>query len=164
MQTMKKIFRNSAFILLSISLLSLNSCSKDEEEAPVPITVKSKIINKDYKMTDYTVSVNGVNLITYSDVQACAKDNLTKFLDDLTGILDEGPTKCDAGDPQQSAFTWTLVTNDTQLRIEDAGEVTVYNITINNGTTLKLEYNEVGDFDDDGVNDTGVIAVTYTKQ
>lgn len=161
---MKKIFRTSAFILMSISMLTLNSCSKDEVEEPAPITVKSKIINRDYRMTDYNVSVNGASFLTYSDLESCFKDDLTKFLDDLTGIIDEGPTKCDAGDPQQSAFTWTLVTNDTQLRIEDAGEVTVYNITINNGTTLKLEYNEVGDFDGDGVNDTGVIAVTFTKQ
>lgn len=161
---MKKIFKTSALIFMSISLLTLSSCSKDEEEEPAPITVKSKIVNRDFRMTDYNVSVNGESIITYSSLEQCLKDDLTKFLDDWTGIIDEGPTKCDAGDPQQSAFTWTLVTNDTQLRIENGGEVTVYNITINNGTTLKLEYNEVGDFNNDGVNDTGVIALTFTKQ
>lgn len=161
---MKKIFRISALILFSISLLTLNSCSKDEEEEPAPITVKSKIINRDFRLTDYNVAVNGVSFLSYSDLASCFKDDLTKFLDDMTGIIDEGPTKCDAGDPQQSAFTWTLVTSETQLRIEDAGEVTVYNITINNGTTLKLEYNEVDDFDGDGVNDTGIVALTFTKQ
>ena len=161
---MKKIFKTFALILLSTSLLTLNSCSKDEEEAPEQVTVKSKITGRDWKTTDYSVTVNGSAIITYADFDACVKDDITRFLNDFTGTVDEGSTKCDPGDPQQTAFTWTLVSSDTQIRYEDSGDITVYNIKINNGTTLKLEYEEVGDFDGDGSNDTGIVAVTLTKQ
>jgi len=34
-----------------------------------------------------------------------------------TGTVDEGLTKCNAGDPQTNPFTWSFATNETVLNI-----------------------------------------------
>lgn len=50
-------------------------------------------------------------------VQACQKDNIADFNTNGTGVLDEGPTKCAAGDPQTSNYTWAFQSSETQLFI-----------------------------------------------
>lgn len=50
-------------------------------------------------------------------VQACQKDNIATFNINGTGQLDEGATKCNAGDPQVANFSWAFQANETQLFI-----------------------------------------------
>jgi hypothetical protein len=50
-------------------------------------------------------------------LQACQKDNIYTFVAAGTGTLDEGASKCNAGDPQTSPFTWNFLNNETQLFI-----------------------------------------------
>jgi hypothetical protein len=50
-------------------------------------------------------------------VSACQKDNIATFNINGTGSIDEGPTKCAAGDPQTSNYTWAFQTSETQLFI-----------------------------------------------
>ncbi len=162
---MKNIFKTSALLFISISLLTISSCKKEDNKDSKPAaTTKAKLTNKDFKLTDANLSVNTITVLSYADLDACEVDNLTKFMDDLTGTIDEGPTKCDPADPQQTSFVWSLVTNDTQLRIDDNGDISVLDIKINNGTTLKLEQIETGYFDNDSIIDNIVITFTYTKQ
>lgn len=162
---MKKIFKTTAILFVSISLLTISSCKKEEDKPTPAPTEKTKLTNKDFKLTDANITFNGVSIFGYSDIDACSKDDLTKFLDDLTGTIDEGPTKCDPSDPQQTSFTWSLVSSDKQLRIDDDGDITVYDIKINNGTTLKIEFNDVdNDYTGDGLNDDVFISQTFTKQ
>ncbi len=162
---MKIFFKISALLFISISFLTISSCKKEDNKDSAPAgTEKSKITNKDFKMTDYNASLNGTPFMTYADIDACDKDDITRFLDDLSGTFDEGPTKCVPTDPQQTSFTWSLVSNDKQLRYDDNGDVIVFDIKINNGTTLKLESTEVDDFDNDGNNDILIETTTFTKQ
>lgn len=53
--------------------------------------------------------------LTGVSVQSCDKDNTITFKSDSTGVLDEGATKCDAGDPQKVPFTWYFKENGTVL-------------------------------------------------
>lgn len=163
---MKNFFKTSAILFISISLLSITSCKKDDDDDSKPAaSEKSKLTNKNFKLTDAAITLNGTAIFTYADLDACSKDDLTKFLDDLTGTIDEGPTKCDPADPQQTSFTWSLVSNDKQLRIDDTGDITVYDIKINNGTVLKIEFNDLdNDYTGDGIKDNVLISQTYTKQ
>jgi len=68
-------------------------------------------------------------------VMPCEKDNLLTFKSDGTGILDEGPTKCDAGNPQTAAFTWSLKNEETIINFSETvfggikGDVMLKNIT-----------------------------------
>jgi hypothetical protein len=59
--------------------------------------------------------VGGIDVTAF--VQACQKDNIADFHINGTCTLDEGLTKCNAGDPQTSAITWALQTNETMLYV-----------------------------------------------
>ena len=48
-------------------------------------------------------------------VPTCELDNLITFKTDSTGTLDEGATKCNAGDPQSTRFTWYFKNNGDSL-------------------------------------------------
>lgn len=161
---MKRIFKSTLLIFLGAALLTVTSCSKDDDTPDPPPTEKSKLTNKDFVVSDYNVVINGAVYETYSDLASCVKDDIIRFLDDNSGSVDEGNTKCDPGDPQTTHFTWAFQSSDKKLKIQSDGDATVYDIKINNGTTLKLEYTQVDDFDGDGQNDTGVISITYTKE
>jgi|SRR5690554_854851 len=163
---MKKVFKFSVLVFISAALITVTSCSKDDDDDPTPAppTEKSKLINRDFAITDYLVTLNGEVFQTFANLASCDKDDITKFLDDNSGIFDEGNTKCDPGDPQQTAFNWSFQSNDEKLKIESSGESTVYDIKINNGTTLKLEYSQVDDLNGDGQNDVVVASYTFTKQ
>jgi lipocalin-like protein len=50
-------------------------------------------------------------------IQTCQKDNLVTFSANFTGVLDEGATKCNPGDPQSDPFTWGLANNETILHV-----------------------------------------------
>ena len=50
-------------------------------------------------------------------LQACQKDNILTFAAAGTGTLNEGATKCNAGDPQSTPFTWAFQSGETQLFI-----------------------------------------------
>ena len=66
-----------------------------------------------WKFSSATVGGSDVSAL----IQACQKDNLLTFSANLTGILDEGGTKCNPGDPQSTPFTWSLANNETLLHV-----------------------------------------------
>ena len=78
---------------------------------------------KTYYITQSTwkfsgATVGGVDASAF--VQACQKDNILTFANiggNKTGTLDEGATKCNAGDPQTTPFTWAFQAGETQLFI-----------------------------------------------
>jgi len=46
-------------------------------------------------------------------LQSCDTDGSITFKADGTGVGDEGPTKCNASNPQTVNFTWSLKNNDS---------------------------------------------------
>jgi hypothetical protein len=48
-------------------------------------------------------------------VPTCSLDNTITFKADSTGILDEGATKCNTGDPQSTPFKWYFKNNGDSL-------------------------------------------------
>lgn len=60
------------------------------------------------------------DLLAYNgggEVKECDRDNIMFLKSDSTVLLDEGPTKCDPGDPQsESGGTWLLLNDDSQLQ------------------------------------------------
>ena len=53
-------------------------------------------------------------------LQTCDTDNTITFNADGTGIADEGATKCAAGNPQTSPFTWSFKDNEQVINISNA--------------------------------------------
>jgi hypothetical protein len=101
-----------AAVLVSFStLLVFTGCDKDDPPAPAPKTKTQLLTQSTWRFsvitwggTDYT-----------AQLPACYKDNTLKFETNGTGTADEGPTKCNAGDPQTTAYTWVFASGETVL-------------------------------------------------
>ena len=101
---------------LVCSILLFNSCSKDDSDhrAPNTKTELQSIASGIFEKAAAAI----VGDIT-GNLEAFNKDNTITFTATAnakgTGVADEGPTKCDAADPQSATFNWTLENNETQL-------------------------------------------------
>ncbi len=100
--------KNIAGLLIIAALVltaGFSGCKKDETPAaPTTIDLMVKAPWKFSKALSGGIDVSGL-------VTACIKDNLLQFnaaTPANTGTVDEGPTKCNAADPQISNFTWAL--------------------------------------------------------
>jgi len=96
---------------LSLSLLIFSGCNKDDD--PVPKTKTELITSATWKFGAATVGGTDVS----ASLPACQKDNLMTFVSTGTGSVDEGPAKCNAGDPQTNPFTWNFASGETILHI-----------------------------------------------
>ncbi len=107
----KYFFAPIAFsILISAFLVS---CQK-EDNTPPPKTKTELISQSTWKFSAATVGGSDVS----GFLQTCQKDNILTFAaTGGTGTLDEGPTKCNSGDPQTRPFTWNFLNNETELFI-----------------------------------------------
>lgn len=50
-------------------------------------------------------------------LKSCQKDDVFTFNKDSTGLIDEGPTKCNVGDAQTDPLTWKFTSNDKVLNV-----------------------------------------------
>lgn len=119
-------------LLLTGCLVSvlMSSCSKNEDS---PAKTKTELLTANvWKIASVGVDLdkNGTVDLPYS-LEACEKDNTLKFNTGGSGVSDEGPTKCDAADPQTEAFIWAFKTNETILNI------TIPNSLLSGDTTIK---------------------------
>jgi hypothetical protein len=98
-------------LLSSLIVLLIASCSKDPD--PTPKTKTQLLTQSTWKFKSATV--NGAD--ASSQLQACQKDNIYTFVAAGTGTVDEGPTKCNSGDPQTVPFTWNFASSETVLHV-----------------------------------------------
>ena len=103
----------SLLTYLAAILFILSACQKDNEDPPAQKTKTELISQASWKFSSATVS--GVDASGY--LQACQKDNIYTFVAAGTGTIDEGPSKCNSGDPQTSPFTWNFLSNETMIHI-----------------------------------------------
>jgi hypothetical protein len=157
-------------ILLTIGVLAflISSC-KDEEEVKNNVKntapkTKTQLLTEGHWMIvegtispDIIIDIPAIGLIdTISDYfellaslgqgQDCYKDNQLWFLKDSTVVNDEGPTKCNGTDPQQTpGGTWMFVENETKLEVKgnsnfdliQAGPMTIQELT---DSTLQVSF------------------------
>jgi len=101
------------------TVLILGSCQKDDSTNPTTKTKTELITLKAWKYNDAKIDQdnNGTGDIPLPAgvIEPCQTDNLITFKTDLSGTVDEGPTKCDAADPQSIPFTWSFTNNETTL-------------------------------------------------
>ncbi len=55
-----------------------------------------------------------------SQLDQCETDNIITFSSGGSGIIDEGATKCNSGDPQTNPFDWNFASNETVLHVSTA--------------------------------------------
>ena len=157
------------FLLVCLLATTLfNGCKKDEEEpttTPTTSTNKTLLIDKNWKLTAYTVNpaynlcgTPMTNLL--GCVPPCSLDDITVYTTTNTYTIDEGASKCSAGDPQtKESGTWAFNSGKTTItRTPSVGSANEHTIVTLNATTLTLnESLTVGAT-------TYVFTRTYTKQ
>ena len=101
-------------LLKIAAILFLTVCFTACKKTPVHIKTNAELITQSSWKFD-NAKVNGIDVSAF--LQACQKDNLLVFVSGGTGTVDEGATKCNTGDPQTTAFTWSFLNNETTLHI-----------------------------------------------
>lgn len=104
-----------------------------------------------------------IDSTTYTDAypllfsETCTQDNLFIFKDGGVVIEDEGGSKCDDSDPQQSSANYTL--NGTVLTIINSSDTTVFtNVSVDED---HLKGSLTGDF---GGGTTANVVITWSRQ
>ena len=109
--------KKNIFILsacFTVVLFLLVSCKKENNTTPPPKTKTQLITQATWRFSVATVGGTDVS----GALQACQKDNIMTFVAvGLTGTIDEGPTKCNGGDPQTRPFTWSFNVGETMLNV-----------------------------------------------
>lgn len=110
--------------VILFSLVTLGSCQKDDDATPSPKTKTELITSSAWKYNDAKIDTdnNGVGdqAIPANFIEACQTDNTITFSSNGSGNIDEGPTKCDAADPQSLPFTWSFASNETMINFSSA--------------------------------------------
>ena len=109
---MKKLI-SILLILFAASFLLSSSCNKNDNP-PAPIKTKTQLLTQSpWKFKSATAGGSDAS----GFLQACQKDNIYTFAAAGTGTTDEGPSKCNTGDPQITSFTWNFASNETMLQV-----------------------------------------------
>jgi hypothetical protein len=122
------------FVLL-LSAASMTACSKSGGDKKSNVELLTKAAWK-YQIAGLDSDKNGTVDMESQDIEDCNKDDLATFATGGTGTIDEGATKCDAGDPQSYSFTWQFKNNETELEYD--GEV--YKVLSIDDSNLKVYY------------------------
>ena len=120
---------------LCFTTLMFSNCDKTDEAPPTNTDYITKASWKFDKAMSGGSDVSGF-------LNACYKDNVMTFQGNGNGSLDEGATKCNAGDPQTSNFTWNFSNNGSTLNVTGgifAGQSGSFMVVILNDTQMILQ-------------------------
>jgi PBP1b-binding outer membrane lipoprotein LpoB len=102
-------------VIVLVALLA-PGCSKSGDKA---VSRAQLITSSSWKYSSAGVDQDANGTVDFAlpagTLQTCDIDNVVTFKSDNTGIVDEGPTKCDPSLPQQTPFTWSLKNNDADF-------------------------------------------------
>jgi hypothetical protein len=119
--------------LFSLAFLAIfMGCGKSSSN---PAASPSLITQAAWKYDTSGIDLNKDGVIDIGDTTLlpCEKDNTYLFKKDSTGVMDEGATKCNAGDPQSTGFSWALTNNQTVLTLSGnallAGSLNISSVT-----------------------------------
>ncbi len=124
------------FTILGLTLFVLSSCEKDDD--PVVKTKTELITSGSWR---FGAATFGGAPVPPGALQPCQTDNIMTFAIALTGVLDEGLTKCNGTDPQTKTFTWNFASSETILNISTvlfAGGSSQFTIVALNESQLVL--------------------------
>jgi hypothetical protein len=108
----------------------------------------ANLFNKNWKLTGSKIkpgvkdSTGALFTDVYARMSPCNRDGFTTFSANGTFIDNEGPTKCDAADPQTTKGTWTLNANRTLLTLLWEGNTTPSEFKLEALTPTLLEFSD----------------------
>jgi hypothetical protein len=145
------------YFSLMLTALSFNACKKDGDDKNSGNNPSAMITASTWKYSDAGLDLNsdGVkdsNLPPGFTLNTCDTDNTITFKSDNTGMIDEGPTKCNDTNPQTVPFTWALKNNNTEISFSTAlfaglnGDLKIVELNANKFTFSKLVSTTVNGF------------------
>jgi hypothetical protein len=141
---MKKVF-----FLASVTIaLFIIGCKKDSSDDDGGSSQKMQLITSaawiyDTAAVDLTGDEEPDQPLPSGTLKDCDRDNIITLNDDGTGTVDEGATKCDAGDPQSTDISWSFKNNETVINIPDtlygniSGDAKIKELTATRLTLVK---------------------------
>ncbi|PKQ66566.1 lipocalin-like domain-containing protein [Raineya orbicola] len=150
---MKKINYFSTILFALLIGLGAFSCKKKQTE-PSP---QEKILGK-WKITAWTMKASNSPTIfdLYAIMDACTKDNYLEFRTGNVALENEGATKCNPSDPQETTGSYTLSADGKTLTFTEGGNTTNSEVLELSNTTMKLKNVQT----DSGVTYTSEISFT----
>jgi len=140
----------AALLILVAVVVTAVSCKKDDGENKQK-TKTELLTTGSWKRTAlisnpaYDWNANGVSATDVLSIMfPCEKDNLDTYKTNGIMETDEGPTKCNAADPQTWTATWQLIDNESKILYDGSYTYTLVEVT---ETTLKLS----ATFEENGV-------------
>ena len=122
-ETMKRIpFHIAVF---AVCLMLLSACKKDNDAVKTRAELLTSRDWQLYKQEYDDLSDAYPIEDEFPSFDACSKDDYLQFLTGGTGFQHEGPTKCDAADPDSYPFYWQLQDNDNKLVISGLNPLTI---------------------------------------
>lgn len=149
---MKLNFRSLLIATLALGMMaSMSACKKDKKSKTELLTnnswkVKAAIINPaiDLFGNGQLITDLYANTLFYP---ACAKDDFQTFNDNGQVIYDEGPTKCDANDPQTTTQNWTFNSDETVVTTTELDGSDPLSITVTTLSENELKISETESID-----------------
>jgi len=102
----------TGFCVFALFAILFFACKKSSDSDNNNPKSKTDLITASIWRFD-NATVAGIDIS--GSFEDCEKDNTVTFLSNGSGTIDEGPTKCDAADPQTTPFTWAFENNETSL-------------------------------------------------
>ncbi len=105
-------------ILPGLYLFFLGSCLKSLTQSKT-----DRLTNGKWSITvhkEYYAGLGFPPRDLYASYPSCKKDNYYVFTKDGSGEINQGPTKCNSGDPQVTQLIWRFTNNDTHISIFSA--------------------------------------------
>jgi len=133
-------FLRYALVLVACTTL-FSFCKKDQENPPGK-TKMELITSGSWKRTAlisnpaydwYANGTSDTDVLSY--MWPCEKDNFEMYGKNGVFETNEGPTKCDAADPQTWSVTWSFIDNESKLLFDGVDEYIIEELT---ETTLKF--------------------------
>jgi hypothetical protein len=93
-----------------------------------------------WKFDTAGVDINKDGIIDQEDetLEPCFKDNTYVFATDSTVVVDEGPTKCDAGDPQTATYPWKITSGNPATLTSSFNPILAEGLKVRTLTDTKL--------------------------
>ena len=110
-------------MLIAMAAIVFAACKKeDDDNTPGTNKTKTEMITTGSWIT-YDMLLNGVSFWGLTD--PCSKDDFLIFKTGGVVVTDEGPTKCDPGDPQTTNGTWSLSSDEKKITLDgDVADIT----------------------------------------